>query len=106
MNALYSLFGEGVEAGDLTVLQVSLRAILIFFATLMIVRFAAKRFFAKKTAFDFILGFILASMMARAINGSERLVPTITAGFLLAILHRILGRLACRWPKLGEWLKG
>lgn len=83
-----------------------LRAVIVFFATLCIVRFADKRFFAKKTAFDLILGFILASMMARAINGSEQLGPTIAAGFLLALLHRTLAWMACQWPKFGGLIKG
>lgn len=106
MDLLYSAFGVGVEAQHLTVLQVLLRAVLIFFAALCIVRIADKRFFAKKTAFDVILGFVLASMMARAINGSEQLGPTIAAGFALALLHRGLGWLACVWPQFGGWLKG
>ena len=61
MNDFLSAFGVGVEASRLTILQVALRAVLIFFATLIIVRFADKRFLAKKTAFDFILAVILAS---------------------------------------------
>lgn len=99
-------FGIGVEAKDLTTIQVVLRACVVFFATLCIVRVADKRFFAKKTAFDLILGFILASMMARAINGSEPLGPTIVGGFFLALLHRGLGWLACRWPAFGGLIKG
>src|SRR4029434_10811392 len=106
MQELADIFGVGVEASRLTIGQVALRAIVIFFATLFIVRIADKRFFAKKTAFDVILGFILASMMARAINGSEQLVPTIVAGLLLALLHRFLGYMACRWSNLGDWIKG
>jgi uncharacterized membrane protein YcaP (DUF421 family) len=106
VNALFSAFGVGVEAQHLTILQVVLRAVLVFFAALCIVRIADKRFFAKKTAFDLILGFVLASMLARAINGSEQLAPTIAAGFVLALLHRFLGALACRWPRLCGWIKG
>jgi uncharacterized membrane protein YcaP (DUF421 family) len=106
MEVLYSAFGVGIEAQHLTILQVVLRAILMFFVALAIVRIADKRFFAKKTAFDVILGFILASMLARAINGSEQLGPTIAAGFVLALLHRFLGLLACRWPTLAGWIKG
>lgn len=106
MEALYSAFGIGVEAQHLTIGQVALRAVLVFFATLCIVRVADKRFFAKKTAFDLILGFILASMMARAINGSEQMGPTIVAGFVLAFLHRVLGWLACVSPMFGGWIKG
>lgn len=106
METLNVAFGVGEEAQHLTVLQVVLRAVLIFLATLCIVRMADKRFFAKKTAFDLILGFILASMMARAINGSEQLLPTIAAGFALALLHRFLGFLACRWKWFGGVIKG
>lgn len=106
MNGLYSAFGVGVEAQYLTALQVVLRAVLIFFAALCIVRVAHKRFFAKKTAFDLILGFILASMLARAINGSEQLGPTIIAAFTLALLHRFLGWLACTWPQVSGLIKG
>ncbi len=103
---LHDVFGDGLQAQKLTVLQVVLRAILIFFATLLVVRTANQRFFAKRTAFDIILALILGSMMARAINGSERLVPTIVGGFVLAMLHRALGWIACRWPITRGWIKG
>ncbi len=106
LDFLHTLFGEGLQSTELSYGQVVLRAITVFFAALVVVRIANKRFFAKKTAFDFILGLILASMMARSINGTERLGPTILAGFVLALLHRGLGWLACRWPVLGHWIKG
>jgi uncharacterized membrane protein YcaP (DUF421 family) len=106
VKALYTALGVGMEAQHLSVSQVVLRAFVIFFATLVIVRLADKRFFAKRTAFDLILGFILASMMARAINGSEQLAPTIAAGFALALLHRALGWMACKWKRFGGWIKG
>src|SRR3954463_2887938 len=106
MGLLYSAFGVGEQAHHLTVVQVLLRAVLIFFVTLCIVRIADKRFFAKKTAFDVVLGLILASMLARAINGSEPLGPTIVAGFALALLHRFLGWLSCAYPPLRGLIKG
>jgi uncharacterized membrane protein YcaP (DUF421 family) len=106
VNSLEHAFGAGLPPNHYTGAQVALRAILIFFATLVIVRVANKRFFAKKTAFDFILGLILASMMARAINGAEPLIPTIAAGFLLAFLHRWMAWLSCHYPKVGQLIKG
>jgi uncharacterized membrane protein YcaP (DUF421 family) len=106
MQRLHDAIGIGVEAVNLTVSQVCLRAVIVFFASLVIVRLADKRFFAMKTAFDFILALILASMLSRAINGAEQLVPTICAGFVLAILHRILGTIACHSSKFSGWVKG
>jgi uncharacterized membrane protein YcaP (DUF421 family) len=106
VDRLNSAIGTGVDATHLTSAQVCLRAVIVFFAALVIVRFADKRFFARKNAFDLILGFILASMMARAINGSEQLVPTLVAAFVLAALHRVLGMIACRWQQFGSLIKG
>jgi uncharacterized membrane protein YcaP (DUF421 family) len=103
---LTDVFGAGVDAQHFTIVQVCCRAILMFAATLCIVRTADKRFMAHKSAFDYILGFILASMLARAINGSEQLLPTIAAGFVLAQLHRLLGWCACKWQFMAGFVKG
>jgi uncharacterized membrane protein YcaP (DUF421 family) len=106
MHEISSWIGDGVEDTRLSVLQVLLRAIVIFTATLLIVRIGSKRFFARKTAFDYVLGLMIASMMARSINGSQRLVPTIAAGFLLVTLHRLLAAIAYHSPAFGKLIKG
>jgi hypothetical protein len=62
---LDTLLGLGREAGALTFLQISLRGIVVLVATRVIVRCGDRRFLSQKTAFDAVLGFILASMLAR-----------------------------------------
>lgn len=106
MRSLLQALGDGLQASELSVGQVLARAVIIFVTMLVMVRVAHKRFLAKRTAFDFALGIMLGSMMARAINGPERLVPTIGGGFLIVGLHSLLGRLACWSPRLGGWFKG
>ena len=64
------LLGLGHEPKDLTLLQIALRALIVFIATLIIVRLADKRFMARINALDAILTFVLGSMLARAVNGS------------------------------------
>jgi uncharacterized membrane protein YcaP (DUF421 family) len=98
--------GIGIEPKGLTWEQVSLRGIVIFIATLLMVRLADKRFMGKKTAFDFILGLILASMLARGINGSAPLFPTLVCGFVLVGLHRALAAIAFRSHRFGQLVKG
>ncbi len=49
------VLGLGVEPKDLTFLQISLRGIIVFVASLAMVRLADKRFLAKLSAFDAIL---------------------------------------------------
>jgi uncharacterized membrane protein YcaP (DUF421 family) len=74
---LNSLLGLGREATALTFLQISLRGVIVFIATLIIVRCGDRRFLSQKTAFDAVLGFILASMLARAVNGTAAFFPTL-----------------------------
>ncbi|MGV3773598.1 MAG: DUF421 domain-containing protein [Verrucomicrobiales bacterium] len=80
--------GLGSEPKELTSLQISLRAIIVFISAVIMVRLADKRFLSRKTAYDAVLGFVMASMLARAINGSAPLVPTLVGGFVLVFLHR------------------
>jgi uncharacterized membrane protein YcaP (DUF421 family) len=91
---------------DLGLVQVLLRALIVFLAALALVRIAHKRFFAKKNAFDVILAFILASMLARSINGKEPLFATIAAGFFLVLLHRGMSWVGFRFRRFDDLIKG
>src|SRR5437588_6309052 len=110
MNAFYDsaaqLLGLGIEPKDLTFLQVSLRGVIVFVATLVMVRFSSKRSLAEKTAFDAVLIVIVASVLARAINGSAPFFPTLGVGFVLVLLHRLLGLAAYYSHGFGILIKG
>ncbi|HLH55083.1 MAG TPA: YetF domain-containing protein [Verrucomicrobiae bacterium] len=100
------LLGLHAEGRDLTVINVCLRAVIVFMVTLVMARVADKRFLAKLSAFDVILGFLLASMMARAVNGSSSFGPTLVGGFVLVFLHRLFGTFAFHWDWFGRLVKG
>ncbi|HEU0209660.1 MAG TPA: YetF domain-containing protein [Candidatus Udaeobacter sp.] len=103
---IHSLLGLGVEAKALTSLQVSMRGIIVFAATLVMVRLSSKRSLAEKTAFDAALMIIIASVLARAINGSAPFVPTLVVGFVLVLLHRVLALGAYVSHAFGILVKG
>jgi uncharacterized membrane protein YcaP (DUF421 family) len=100
------LLGLGREATALTFVQISLRAVIVFAAALAIVRFGDRRFLSQKTAFDAVLGFILASMLARAVNGTAAFFPTLGGGLVLVMLHRGLAYWSRRSHVLGNLIKG
>src|SRR5205809_3236393 len=103
---LHTLLGIGTQPRDLTFLQVSIRGIIVFIATLIMVRLGSKRSLAEKTAFDAVFIVIIGSMLARAINGTEAFFPTLGTGFVLVVLHRIFGIAAYYSHVFGILVKG
>jgi uncharacterized membrane protein YcaP (DUF421 family) len=91
-NFFQTLLGLSLEPKDLTFVQISLRGIIVFLATLIMVRFGSKRSLAHRTPFDAILLVILAAVLSRAINGSVPFVATLGGGVVLVALHRLFAR--------------
>src|SRR5258707_15441600 len=85
---LHTLLAIGTEPRELTFLQVSVRGGIVFIATLIMIRLSSKRSLAEKTAFDAVLIVIIASMLARAIKGSEAFLSTLGTGCVLVLLQR------------------
>jgi uncharacterized membrane protein YcaP (DUF421 family) len=101
-----TVLGLGEKPTDLTILQTSCRAAVIFFAALLMLRLAHKRFFAQKNSVDVLLALILASTISRAINGSAPFFGTIAAGFVMVLMHNALTRLAFKSKAVGNFSKG
>jgi uncharacterized membrane protein YcaP (DUF421 family) len=110
MNAFYNSFslllGLGAEPKDLTFIQISLRGVVVFIATMIMVRLGHKRSLSRKTAFDAVLLVILASVLSRAINGSAAFFATLGGGLVLVLLHRLLAFIACHSHWFGCLIKG
>ena len=106
LNWLNSVLGVGADPNELTFTQIALRGVITFLVALLMVRLGDKRFLSKKTAFDVILGFVLASMLARAINGSASFWPTLAGGFVLVALHRLMAIAARHSHAFGQLVKG
>ena len=103
---LQTLLGISTEPRELTFLQVATRGVIIFIATLVMVRLSSKRSLAEKTAFDAVLVVIIGSMLSRAINGSAAFFPTLGSGFVLVLLHRLFGLTAYYSHAFGILLNG
>src|SRR3954463_11627489 len=110
MNAFYNfvtpILGLGLEPKDLTFLQISLRGIIVFLVTLIMIRCGHKRSLARKTPFDAVLIVILASVLSRAINGSAAFFATLGGSFVIVLVHRILAFAACYSHGFGILIKG
>src|SRR5215471_649743 len=110
MNALWNCFetflGLGVEPKDLTFVQISLRAIIVFLVTLITMRLGHKRSLSRKTPFDAVLLVILAAVLSRAVNGSATFFATLGGGVVLVLLHRVFAFLTFYSHRFGILVKG
>ncbi len=110
MNQFYHAIDRGlgldVDAADLSTFQMCARGVIVFASSLAMFRLAHKRFFAQRNALDLLMALVIASVLARAINGDAALFPTIGVGFFLVMMHRMLGWLAGRSPFIGRCVKG
>ena len=106
MPFLDKVLGLGLDPHDLRFEHLVVRAMVVFLATLLMIRMAGRRFLARRNSFDVLLGFILASTLSRAINGSAPFFGTLGAGFVVVALHRFLSYAACKVHSVGVCLKG
>ena|SRR5689334_18369962 len=97
------LFGSGEH---LTTLQMAVRAFVMFFITLALIRFAGMRIFGKRTAFDNILVIMLGAVLARGVVGASPFFSTVAAAAVMVVVHKILALLAMRHVWVGKIVKG
>ena len=105
-NPVRVFLGLGAPPETLTFVQISLRGVIVFVFTLILVRLSARRSLARRTVFDSVFLVILASVLARAINGSSDLLPTMGGGFVLVVFHRLLSVMAFYSHGFGNLIKG
>ena len=97
----------GLNASELSVGQMCLRALVVYIVALLMVRIVGSRRFAGKfAAVDIILSITLGATLSRGINGSAAFGPTLAAGLMLVGLHWLMSVLAFRLPLLESWVKG
>lgn len=110
MNAIHDFFqmliGPDGQPKDLTLLQLCLRAFLIFLFGLAMVRIGDRRSLAEKTGFDTLFLILIGAVLARAVNGSAAFLTTLGCALFLMIVHRIFAFIAFRSHEFGKLLKG
>ena len=103
-EGLRSLLGLDME--ELGIGHMLIRAVVVYFVGLLLVRLGEKRFIGKHTAFDVILGIMLGSVLSRAITGSSPFFPTLGAALAMVVLHWLVAMLSFHSDWFGDWVKG
>lgn len=100
----HSLVGD--SDGAVTLEQMLVRAVLIFFVGLALIRATTPRIFSKATPLDIVLSVIIGSNLSRALTGNAPLVEVIAATALLVMIHAAIRWLATYSRTVANVVKG
>lgn len=103
MSLLLIIFGEG---RDLDSLQMSARAVAVFFSGLVFIRIAGRRSFGQRSPFDYVVAILLGATLSRVIVGASPAIPTVAASLVIVLVHRILAWGCVYSPKLERLIVG
>jgi uncharacterized membrane protein YcaP (DUF421 family) len=103
---LSSILGLGLDQNTLLFKHMAVRAVVVYSLGILLVRVGKRRFLAKPTPFDLVLVLMFGSVMSRAITGNGAFFPTLGAGCVLIILHRIFSLITYYSSSMGAMLKG
>ncbi|WP_293943643.1 MULTISPECIES: DUF421 domain-containing protein [unclassified Sphingobacterium] len=98
-----SLLGTGE---NLSMIQMGIRALIMFFIALLLVRFGGMRILGRKSGVDFVIIIMLGAVLARGIVGASPFISTVFAGFVMIVINKVLAQIATRVPYLGNLVKG
>ncbi len=103
---LQSIIGPDGQPKELTLLQVCLRAFIIFVLGLAMMRIGDRRSLSEKTAFDTMFLVLMGAVLARAVNGSAAFLTTIGCAAFLMLVHRVCAFTAYHSHRFGKLIKG
>jgi uncharacterized membrane protein YcaP (DUF421 family) len=103
MNGWETFFGSGE---NLTVLQMTIRAVCMFFITLVLIRLSGMRTFGKHSAFDIIISIMLGAILSRGVTGASSFGGVVAAAAAMVIIHRLLGWLSVKSSSIDRIIKG
>jgi uncharacterized membrane protein YcaP (DUF421 family) len=97
------IWGHGDQ---LTILQMSMRALVMFFISLTLIRLGGMRIFGKKSAFDTIIVIMLGAVAARGIVGASPFFSTVVASAVMIGINRLLAWLSEKFPGFNHLVRG
>ncbi|MCE3226162.1 MAG: hypothetical protein K0S32_713 [Bacteroidetes bacterium] len=103
MNTVKYIFGEGEQ---LSVLQMSSRAVVIFCIGLILLRLSGRRAFGMRMPFDNVMAILLGAILSRAVTGASPFWPVVAASGIIAFLHRFFGWWGMKSRFFGKLIKG
>jgi uncharacterized membrane protein YcaP (DUF421 family) len=96
----------GLSQHDLEWYQMMIRAVVVFFIALALIRIAGMRAFGSRTPFDTVLTITIGALLSRCISGHYPLFACLLAAFTLAIVTRLVAMLSYKFQSIRKLTEG
>jgi uncharacterized membrane protein YcaP (DUF421 family) len=103
-NFIWAIGGNEVDA-VIPIWQLALRTVIVYGVALFLIRVAKRRFMGGFTTFDILLGFVVGSVLSRAITGAIRFVDMIVVISILIFLHWIIAAITYKNDEVSNYVK-
>jgi len=104
--AFHAAFSDQFDGKSLSIGAMTIRAVFVVLAWLVIIRFADRRMLGKYSGFDTVIGVVIGALLGRTINGGAPLWGTLIAAAALVAVHWLLAFVSYRWHAFGRLAKG
>lgn len=103
-NFVWFIGGNEVDA-VIPIWQLIVRTVVVYGIALLLIRVAKRRFMGGFTTFDILLGFVVGSILSRAITGAIRFIDMIVAVSTLIALHWIISTITYHFDNVSGMIK-
>ncbi|MCR6642900.1 MAG: DUF421 domain-containing protein [Sporocytophaga sp.] len=94
------------DQSEITWWAMVFRGIIIYFLAIFIIRLGGKRILSRFGTFDVVISIIIGAILAKAIVGSAKFIPTIITSCILVTIHFFLSKMTLYYHPLGHQVKG
>lgn len=101
---IWAIGGSEISS-PIPIWQLALRTVIVYGVALFLIRVAKRRFMGGFTTFDILLGFVVGSILSRAITGAIRFIDMIVVVSVLIALHWIIAAFTYKHDEVSEYVK-
>ena len=101
---VWAIGGSEIDS-PIPIWQLILRTIIVYGVALFLIRVAKRRFMGGFTTFDILLGFVVGSIMSRAITGAVRFIDMVVVISVLIALHWLIATITFKYDEVSSYVK-
>src|SRR4051812_653785 len=79
---------------QISILEITVRSVVMFLVTFFMVRFAGMRQFRKNSAFDMVITFLIGGVLSRGVVGASPMIATLVSTLALIMLQKLFYKVA------------